>query len=115
MLGRFEGSINAKGKIVIADGANCKASVNARDIVLEGQVNGNVQATERVELKPTAKISGDITAAKMTMADGASIDGHVKIGGKVDSASSGAGGVRTVATTEVKPAAQPQTATAARR
>ncbi|MHC4129321.1 MAG: bactofilin family protein, partial [Planctomycetota bacterium] len=47
---------------------------------IEGFIEGNVQATERVEVKPKGRISGDIVAARMTMSDGASIEGHVRIG-----------------------------------
>ena len=103
ILGRFEGSISSKGKVLVADGSKCSASVKAKEVSVEGNIVGNVEATDRLELKPKGSIVGDITAARMVMADGASIDGHCRIGVN-GQAKSGA----SSATTEVKPAAQNQ-------
>jgi len=61
-----------------------------------------VEATDRLELKPKGSIVGDITAARMVMADGASIDGHCRIG--VNGQARGG----ATAHTEVKPAQQQQ-------
>jgi cytoskeletal protein CcmA (bactofilin family) len=99
LLGKFEGSINAKGKVHVADGAQCKATVKAKEISVEGNVEGNVEAIDRVEIKTKGAILGDVTAARMVMADGASIDGHCRIG------VNGQHG-RATATAEPKPAAQ---------
>ncbi len=80
LLGKFEGTINAKGRVYIADGSQCKATVKAKEISVEGHVDGNVEAADRVEIKNKGAITGDITAARMIMAEGASIDGHCRIG-----------------------------------
>lgn len=107
VLGKFEGSINSKGKIQVADGADCKATVKAKEISVEGHVEGNVEASDRVELRPKGVITGDITAARMTMADGASIDGHCRIGVNEQSGSRSAS-----SSAEVKPQGQSQQAAA---
>ncbi len=78
--GSFEGSIVAKGKMHIGDGAVCKASIEAKEVAVAGHVEGNVQATDRVDLRPKGRITGDIVASRMSMADGASIVGHCRIG-----------------------------------
>ena len=80
VLGHIEGSIKSKGKVLIANGCKCKASVSAKEVAIEGYIEGNVEATERVEVKPKGRITGDIVAARMTMGDGAAIEGHVRIG-----------------------------------
>jgi cytoskeletal protein CcmA (bactofilin family) len=80
VLGHIEGSIRSKGKVLIANGSKCKASVAAKEVAIEGFVEGNVEATERVEVKAKGRIAGDIVAARMTMGDGAAIEGHVRIG-----------------------------------
>lgn len=103
LLGKFEGSIASKGRVLVADGAKCKAEVKAKEISVEGHIEGNVEATDRLELKPKGTIVGDVTAARMVMADGASIDGHCRIG--VNGQARSAAGA---ATTEVKPAGQQQ-------
>jgi len=80
LLGRFEGSINSKGKIHVADGAECKATVKAKEVAVEGRIEGNVEAGDRIELKKNGCVMGDITASRMTMSEGASINGHCHIG-----------------------------------
>ncbi len=80
VIGCVEGSINGKGKLLIANGSTCKANVKANEVAIEGFVEGNVEATERVEIRAKGRISGDVVASRMTMGDGASIDGHVRIG-----------------------------------
>src|SRR5690606_26739001 len=80
LLGKFEGSINSKGKVFVADGSKCRATVKAKEIAVEGQVEGNVEATDRLEIRAKGTIIGDVTAARMVMSDGASIDGHCRIG-----------------------------------
>ena len=104
VLGRVEGSITSKGKLLIAAGATCKANVTANEVAIEGFIEGNVEATERVEIKAKGRINGDIIASRMTMGDGATIDGHVRIG--IDAKSDG----KATSTTEPKMSAQPQTA-----
>ncbi len=97
--GAIEGSVKSKGKLFIADGSRCKATVVAGEVAIEGHIEGNIQATERIELKPNGKVTGDIVASRMIMAEGAAIDGHVRIGldGKADIG-------RASATAEPKPA-----------
>lgn len=100
LLGKFEGAVNSKGRFHVSDGAQCRATVKAKEISVEGNVEGNVEALDRVEIKPKGAILGDVTAARMVMADGASIDGHCRIGVN--------GHNRTGSTTETKPTAQQQ-------
>ncbi len=100
VVGKFEGSIKSKGLLEIADGSDVKASVVAREVSIEGHVIGNVEAGDRLEIKSTGAITGDIVAGRMTMADGASINGHCQIG------VNGGGGGKGATTAEVKPVAQ---------
>ena len=100
VLGRFEGTISSKGKVYIADGSECKATVAAREVSVEGRIDGNVEAGDRIELKTTGVVAGDITAARMIMAEGASINGHCRIG-----PNSQEGGGKATSQAETKPAA----------
>ena len=115
VLGEVEGSITGKGKIHVADGANCKATVNAKEVAVEGHIEGNVQASDRVELQPKGRITGDVVAARMSMADGASIDGHCRIGvnvnGKTPEKASTATEVKGQSTPAQSQSAQPAAAT----
>ena len=107
-LGRFEGSIASKGKVHIADGSQCKATIAAKEVAVEGHIEGNVEASDRIEVKPTGMVTGDIVATRMTMAEGASINGYCRIG--PNGQANGAAKPATVA--ETKPAAKVEPAKA---
>ncbi len=80
ILGKVEGSIIAHAPLQIGLGAVCKASVQGTSIIVEGTIEGNVIASEKLELKPTALIKGDMTAAKLTVTEGATFTGHCAVG-----------------------------------
>lgn len=101
VLGQFEGSIKSKGKLYIADGSQCKATISAKEVSVEGRIDGNVEAGDRIELKPTGIVTGDITATRMTMSEGASINGHCHIGPNGQASTANA---KPITTTETKPA-----------
>ena len=107
VLGRFEGSIESKGTVFIADGCACKATISAKEVAVEGRIDGNVQAGDRIELMPTGVVAGDIVAKRMTMAEGASINGHCQIGPNGKDAPG-----KASSTTEAKPASKTETARA---
>lgn len=80
VLGKVEGKLTSAADLIIGQGAECRATVQAAALVVEGLIEGDVIATERLELNATAKIIGDITAARLTVAEGASFTGHCTIG-----------------------------------
>ncbi|MCK4873433.1 MAG: polymer-forming cytoskeletal protein [Phycisphaerales bacterium] len=80
ILGTIEGSITSKGKLNIASGATCKATIKTGEVTIQGRVEGDIEAAERVDLQASGQLTGDITANRMTMADGASFIGTCRIG-----------------------------------
>ena len=80
ILGKFEGTIKAKGQLHVAEGASCKAEIEAGNIVVDGVINGNITAADRVQLNAKSKIVGDLIATKLIIAEGASFTGHVTVG-----------------------------------
>ncbi|MBU0756139.1 MAG: polymer-forming cytoskeletal protein [Planctomycetes bacterium] len=80
ILGRFEGSIKAKGMIEIANKAVCQADVEAGIVQIDGGMQGNIVASDKLALNATAEMRGDVLAAKLIVADGARVDGHFKVG-----------------------------------
>jgi cytoskeletal protein CcmA (bactofilin family) len=80
LLGTFEGKITAKGDLHIAEGATCRAVVDAGRVTVDGTVDGNVTARERVELTAKAKMKGDLVTAKLLVAEGASFVVHCTVG-----------------------------------
>ena len=73
--GSLDGEIDAKD-ITIGENAVATAQIRADSIVVSGKVNGDITATQRIELRPTAKVIGDITAPKLIVHEGAVFEGH---------------------------------------
>ena len=80
ILGRFEGTITAKGQVEVADKAVCKANVEAATVQVDGQVEGNITAKDKAHLNGTAKVVGDLIASKLVVSEGAAFKGHLHVG-----------------------------------
>ncbi len=78
--GRVEGKINTPGRLHIAKEAKVAADVDAGAIIVEGEVKGNLTASERIELKSSARYEGDLACSKLTVDEGATFSGHVHVG-----------------------------------
>lgn len=85
--GQVEGSIALKGNsLTVGPNAQIKASVESRVIVVQGKVEGNVQASDRVELRKSAVVTGDISTQRISIEEGAYLKGKVDIQGKAEKA-----------------------------
>jgi cytoskeletal protein CcmA (bactofilin family) len=73
--GRVSGSVHSKGDISIGEKGVVEADLKARNIVIAGTVTGNVQATEKLTIKPQGKLIGDILTARLEINDGAHYEG----------------------------------------
>ena len=80
VLGTFEGTITAKGEVQIAEGATCRASIDAARVSVDGVVEGNVTAHEKLTLNNKAQMRGDLVAPTLIVAEGAQFNGHVSVG-----------------------------------
>jgi cytoskeletal protein CcmA (bactofilin family) len=78
--GQVEGSIALRGQsLTIGPNGRVRANVEARNVIIHGQVDGNVSASERVELRKSASLTGDITTARIAIDDGAYFKGTIDI------------------------------------
>jgi cytoskeletal protein CcmA (bactofilin family) len=76
--GQVEGTIElGQHTLTIGEGAAIKADLVARAITISGTVTGSVTATERVDLRATGEVNGDINAPRLHMAEGAIVRGKV--------------------------------------
>jgi cytoskeletal protein CcmA (bactofilin family) len=73
--GNFKGKIISKGYLMIGENAKVRAHIKAHSIVIAGEVKGNVEADDRLEMLPTGKLYGDIKTKKLKMADGVVFEG----------------------------------------
>lgn len=78
--GEVEGNINLRDhKLVIGPNGKIRATISARDVVVHGRVEGNVNSTERVELKRSCTLIGDVATQRIVIEDGAFFKGAIDI------------------------------------
>lgn len=81
--GQVEGSIALKtNSLTVGPNGQVKASVEAKGVVVQGKLEGNVVASDRVELRKSAWVTGDITTQRISIEEGAYLKGKVDIQGK---------------------------------
>jgi len=80
--GHVEGSIELGNHcLLIGPTAAIKADLVAKNITISGAVTGNVRALEKLDVRATGSVDGDISAPRFVMADGAVIMGKVDVSG----------------------------------
>ena len=78
--GKVEGSVNLPGnRVTVGRNGQVAASITAREIVVLGKVRGNVSATDRVDIRAEGSLSGDVSAARISIEDGAFFKGGIDI------------------------------------
>ena len=78
--GQVEGSISLKNNMLtVGPNGSVKATVEAKGVVVQGKLEGNVAASDRVELRKSAVVTGDIATQRIAIEDGAYFKGKVEI------------------------------------
>jgi cytoskeletal protein CcmA (bactofilin family) len=74
--GHVEGEINAKDSLTIGESAVVAAQIKADSVVVAGKVSGDIVAAHRIEIRPSAKVLGNVTAPTLVINEGALFEGH---------------------------------------
>ncbi|MFH1798936.1 MAG: polymer-forming cytoskeletal protein [Candidatus Omnitrophota bacterium] len=77
--GKFEGTLDTKGALMVGQKANIKANITGENVSIAGQVTGNVKAANILILESTARLKGDIESPRISIAEGAVFNGRVKM------------------------------------
>lgn len=78
--GEVEGSISLRGQsLTVGPNGRVRANLEARNVVVHGRVDGNVTASDRVDLRKSASLTGDISTARVAIEDGAYFKGTIDI------------------------------------
>jgi cytoskeletal protein CcmA (bactofilin family) len=78
--GQVEGTIDLKGnRLTVGPNGRIKANVNARSAVIQGRLEGNINASDRVDFKQTAVVLGDVATQRISIEEGAYFKGGVDI------------------------------------
>jgi cytoskeletal protein CcmA (bactofilin family) len=77
--GRVEGDCEIDGPVTLAAGGHWLGTLRATDVIVAGTVQGDVVAKQRVEISGTAKVTGSLSGASIAVAEGAVIEGEIKV------------------------------------
>lgn len=77
--GKFKGEISSRDTLIIGEKAVVNASIHAGVVLISGEVVGNVFASERVELRGTAHVFGDVEAPVVVVEEGVLFEGHCRM------------------------------------
>src|SRR5487761_1463983 len=78
--GHVEGSVNLPGnRVVVGRNGPVAANISAREVVVLGKVNGNINASDRVDIRNEGSLTGDVVAQRISIEDGAYFKGGIDI------------------------------------
>jgi cytoskeletal protein CcmA (bactofilin family) len=78
--GQVEGKVDLpNNQLTVGANGNVKAEIHAKGVVIVGHVVGNVVGLERVEIQATGQVEGDVTAPKLSVAEGAQLNGVIQM------------------------------------
>ena len=77
--GKIEGEIQSNATLTIGKSAHVQGELKTKSVIIHGSVQGNIDAAERVELKATAQLIGDLRAGRIIIEDGATFVGKSEV------------------------------------
>lgn len=84
--GKLDGEITCAGSAAIGKDAKVKGNVDGSSVTVSGTVNGNISAKDKIEMKSSAKVVGDIKAKRLAVEDGVSFVGKSEVNPSGDAA-----------------------------
>jgi cytoskeletal protein CcmA (bactofilin family) len=79
VYGEVQGECDLEGILVLGEGSRWKGNIRAASVVIAGRVDGDVQATDKLELARTAHVHGRITSPVVAIARGAVHEGSIRM------------------------------------
>jgi cytoskeletal protein CcmA (bactofilin family) len=78
--GKVEGSIELRNhSLTIGPNGVVKANVTAKGVIVQGKLDGSVNASDRVELRQSAVVTGDLSTQRISIEEGALLNGKVDV------------------------------------
>ncbi|HKW19395.1 MAG TPA: polymer-forming cytoskeletal protein [Terriglobales bacterium] len=78
--GQVEGSIELNGNsLTIGPNGRVRANITAKNVTVSGSIEGNIQVTERTEMRKTAVVTGDVQTRRIAIEEGAYFKGKLEI------------------------------------
>lgn len=79
IYGEVQGECDLEGILVLGEGSRWKGNIRAANVVIAGRVEGDIQATNKLELAKTAHVRGKITSPVVAIARGAVHEGSIRM------------------------------------
>lgn len=99
--GEIEGTITlTASRLTVGPNGRVHADINVQDVIVFGQIEGNVKASGRLELRQSSSVIGDIQAGRLSIEESASLRGRVELtenrsAGRSETLGAGAGTLRS--------------------
>jgi cytoskeletal protein CcmA (bactofilin family) len=77
--GKLDGEMICTADAVIGKSAVIKGNIQVNSVVVEGLIQGNITAKDKIEMKSTAKVHGDIIAKRLSVEDGVTFIGRSEV------------------------------------
>jgi cytoskeletal protein CcmA (bactofilin family) len=78
--GRIEGTITVPGhRVTIGHNGNVVANIKAKEVVIMGKVQGNVECADRLDLRSESQLSGDVITHRISVEEGAVLKGGIEV------------------------------------
>ena len=72
--GSFKGTIDSESTLIVGENGKIEAEIKIGYIVVNGEIKGNIQAKEKVEINSTGRVTGSVTAPKLVVEEGAYLE-----------------------------------------
>ena len=78
--GRIEGTVTfADSRVTVGRNGVVLANINAREVVIMGKVTGNIECSDRVDIRSEGTLTGDVVSQRISIEDGAMLKGAVQV------------------------------------
>ena len=78
--GRVEGTLTFKDhRVTVGRNGSVQANISAREVVIMGKVTGNIECSDRVDIRSEGSLTGDVVSARISVEDGAMLRGSVQL------------------------------------
>jgi len=72
--GSFKGTIDSESTLIVGENGKIEAEIKVGYIIVNGEIKGNIQAKEKVEINSTGRVIGSVTAPKLVVEEGAYLE-----------------------------------------
>ncbi|HKQ70629.1 MAG TPA: polymer-forming cytoskeletal protein [Polyangiaceae bacterium] len=76
--GAISGDVALKGHLVVSDGGEVVADVEAKSVIVEGAIEGDISVSEGVAIRASARVSGAIRGSSISIEEGANVSGRIE-------------------------------------